>query len=566
MRTPIYRATATVLLRPNDPTEQLNPNNAGQVVGADADRYVAGQESIARSTPVAQEAAKTLRGITSRQIQDAVSVTQGGQSNVLNVAAKDPEPSRARDIANAVAKGYIENRRQSAVAGLQGAAKDIQDKLAPLQAQIGQLDARLGSASTTGGTSQLVSPVPPASSTAAAQPTPPTATGIDPGGVASTEEALKAARYAAAVQYETLYARQQELLVDISLKRGEAELVAEANLPTAPASPHPLRDGILGAFVGLLLGVGISFLRDQLNDRVRSGEEVAKIIGLPLLAQLPFDAGTGKDSPTGAAVVDRPTSPFSEAMRSLRTSIQYLGVDRPIKVIVVTSSMPGEGKSLVSANLAAIFAQADYRTLLVSADLRRPSIDAFFGSHDSSPGLTGLIAPEAGMNGPARVTENGTGKVAIADGKARASPVVKTPVRNLLLMPAGAAPPNPAELLASRRMTDLLVEWGSAADVVIIDTPPLLAVTDAAVVAAKSDGVILVAALNEAHRDSVKRAKAILEGTGARILGVVANKAPASGSGAYYGGYYHDPAVETRKGWRALARRLGPDRESARPS
>ena len=394
LRTPSYQATARVLLRPNDPTEQLNPENSvGQGVFTDPNRYVAGQQNIVESEGVAREAAKSLAGITAEDIERKISVAPDGQSNVLKISATDPEPAQARDIANAVAKGYIENRRQSAVAGLEQAAKDIAGRLEPLQTTIAQLDSRIGEGSTLpGATSQLTAPAAPGSETAPARPAGQVDLGTGAGGQATTAEALKAARYAAAVQYETLFARQQELLVNISLKRGEAELIQEARVPTGAISPKPVRDAALGAFVGLLLGVGISFLREQLNDRVRSVHEVEQVSGLPLLARLPLDDPTAKGD-GGVVVLERPNSPLAEAVRSLRTSIQYLGVDKPIKLIVVTSSVPGEGKSLVATNLAAMFAQADYRTLLVSADLRRSSIDDVFGPQPASPGLTGLIAP-----------------------------------------------------------------------------------------------------------------------------------------------------------------------------
>ncbi len=546
LRTPIYQASARVLLRPNDPTEQLNPENAGNIV-TDPNRYVAGQQNIVESEGVAREAIRSLQGVTVEDIARKLSVVQDGQSNVLKISATDPEPALARDIANALAKGYIENRRQAAVAGLQQAAKDIEDRLAPLQTTIADLDARIGEGSTVAGaTSQLTAPAAPGS-TAPARPAGQVDTRAGAGGPATTAEALKAARYAAAVQYETLFSRQQELLVNITLKRGEAELIQEARLPTSAVSPKPIRDGILGVFVGLLLGVGISFVREQLNDRVRSVDEVQEVSGLPLLARLPLDDETAKGPPS-VIVVDRPNSPLAEAVRSLRTSIQYLAVDQPITLIVVTSSVPGEGKSLVAANLAAMFAQADYRTLLVSADLRRSSIDELFGEHPPSPGLTGVIAPI--RHGSARTAANGNGS-GHAEVAGAGSAVVKTPVKNLLLLPSGPTPPNPAELLGSRRMSSLLADWARTADIVILDTPPLLAVTDAAVLAARADGVVLVASVNETRREDLKNSVAILEKTGARLLGVVANKVRVTGRGAYYyGGYYGDSVPDRTNGKR----------------
>ncbi|MDQ3897963.1 MAG: hypothetical protein M3326_12105, partial [Actinomycetota bacterium] len=355
-----------------------------------------------------------------------------------------------------------------------------------------------------------------------------------PGGAPSTQESLKAARYAAAVQYETLYSRQQELVVDISLKRGDAELIADAKTPTAPISPHPKRDAALGGFVGLLLGIGVSVLREQLNDKVRSAQEVEKLTGLPLLAQLPYD----EDAADGLAVDARPNSPFSEAMRSLRTSIQYQGVDQPVKVILVTSSLPGEGKSLVAANLAAAFAQADHRTLLISADLRRPTVNNLFGELEPSVGLIGVISPMAAAGKAPASNGNGNGSGANNLERATVEALRATPVRGLLLLPSGPTPPNPAELLGTRRMVTILDHLSMNADVIVIDSPPLLPVTDAAVLAAKCDGVVLVASANETPRGALERAKAILDGTSGRVLGVVLNKSRKAAGGYYYGGYY----------------------------
>lgn len=554
MRTPAYTATARVLLTPNDPTEQLNPSNAGRI-GSDPERYAAGQRSIISSEGVAAQAAKSLQGVRVEEIEETISVSQAGQSDVLRISATHSDPLQARSISNAVAHGYIENRRLAAVGGLERAAKDIEDRLAPLQATIAQLDVQIGQTPAPGGTPQLTSPIPPTSSTAPAQSTSPVSPPAGPGGLASAQEGLKAARYAAAVQYETLYARQQELLVDISLKRGEAELIAEAKTPTSPVSPRPKRDAALGVLVGLMLGVGISVLREHLDDKVRSAKEVEQLTGLPLLAHLPYDDTLG----TGLAVHEKANSPLSESIRSLRTSIQYLGVDRPVKVIVVTSPLPREGKSLVAANLAAAFADGGSRTLLVSADLRRPSINGLFPDLDPSPGLVGVVIglTASSGGGPAgNGQRNGHGPAAVE--KRTVDALLKTPVEGLLLLPSGPPPPNPAELLGSSRMATVLDQLSALADIVVIDSPPLLPVTDAAVLAARADGVLLVTSLNETPRTALERSRTILEGTGARILGVVINKGRTTRDG-YYTAYYGDAGSRpegSRRGSRTAQERV----------
>ncbi|MDQ1446627.1 MAG: tyrosine-protein kinase [Acidimicrobiaceae bacterium] len=546
VRTPVYQGTARVLLRPNDPTEQLDPSQAARQQNGDPNRYVTAQKDIAESEAVARAAAKSLNGLPFKQVMRSSSAHQRGASDVLEITGKDVDPARARDIADEVARSYIENRRLSAVAGLEKATQDIETRLTDLQLKIADLDAKIG---TSPGTTSSLQPPPPAATAPSNPTTPPDGTGLRDGSQPTTKASLEAARYAAAVQYESLFARQQDLLVEKNLKRGEAEMISLAETPTSPISPKPLRDGILGAFVGLLLGVGITFLREQLDDRIRSRAEVERITGLPILAEVPYDDEVAK-SPSQVAVLERPQGPLSEAMRALRTSVHFVAVDEPVKVLIVTSAGPAEGKSLVAANLAAVYAQAGYRTLLVSADLRRPRLDTLFPASKDSIGLTGVIA-ELSRNGKAP----GSAQAHLAGA------LVQTRVPNLTLLPAGARPPNPAELLNSRRMGEVLTAVADVADVVIIDTPPLLAVTDAAVLAARADGVVLVAALGETHRDAAQRARAILTSTNARVLGVVVNKSGAGRSG-YYAGYYGYYATEPED---AKGKRKGRRRDRTQP-
>lgn len=532
LRTPTYQASARVLLRPGDLSEVIDPTNA-QRVGNDPDRYVEGQKNIVQSEGVTQEALKSLPGLSSADIEGRVSVSQGGQSDILKISATDPDPIQARDIANAVAKGYIENRRLAAVARLQRVADDIGSKLGPILAKIAELDNSVAALPAGQGAAPAIqAPARPATSPSQIDPL---ARGTDSGAQATTAESLKAARYASAVQYEELYGHQQNLLIEIGLKRGEAEIVAEAKTPTAPISPRPRRDAALGVFVGLLVGAGVTLLREQLNDKVRSAEEVEQLTGLPLLARLPYDEHAAA---TGVSVDQRPNSALSEAMRSLRTSVQYQSVDHPVKVIVVTSALPSEGKSLVAANLAAAFAQADYRTILVSADLRRPSVNGLFGDLGHSPGLIGVISPGLPNDAASAGNGHGNGRVDAAVERRTVEALLTTPIQGLLLLPTGPTPPNPAELLGSRRMTTILDQLSASSDMVVIDSPPLLPVTDAAVLSAKCDGVILVTAANETPRAALERSTTILRGTGAKVLGVVVNKSRKATEGNYYGEYY----------------------------
>lgn len=549
LKTPVYRAEAEVLLRPNDPREQIGDQVSRSPV--DLDRYASGQIDVIKSRSVLSAAAKTLgSGTTVADLEAAVGADNGTGSDKITVSAKDTDKLWARDAANAVTKAYVENRRQFAIASLDHAAEQIQVKLDDLLAYIAEIESALaGQPVSRGATAIPKAPSNPAQGPEA--PTPDLVQPFDPESLPTDEEGLKSARYAAQVQYQSLFSRQQDLVVEASLKQGEAEIVDLARTPAAPISPKPLRDGTLGAVLGLMLGVGAAFLREQLDDRVRSRDDVLRACGLPVLAELPLDEEVSKGDASKPAMVVRPSGAFAEATRGLRTSIQFLGVDKPVSRLVVTSPVPDDGKSLVSANLAIAFAKAGAKTLLVSADLRRPTVGRLFGFKEETMGLTDLltVAPTPANDlvraehvfGTARAdswaTSNGDALHAAGDSTSMLDDHVRlTQVEGLSLLLTGTIPPNPAELLGSKRMAALVEQFSKLYDMVLFDCPPVLAVSDALVLADKVDGILLVAAADETHKDALARAAEMVAGTGSASLGVVLNKVKKSSY--YYGTGY----------------------------
>ncbi len=199
--------------------------------------------------------------------------------------------------------------------------------------------------------------------------------------------------------------------------------------------------------------------------------------------------------------ITNPRSPISEAYRSLRTNLEFSSLDRPLKTMVVTSAGPEEGKSTTLANLAVTLAQAEKKVILVDCDLRRPSQHEIF-EVGNSLGLTSMVVDEEAFRNP---------------------PLQETPVPNLKLLPSGPLPPNPSELLGSRRMEEIIATLREKADLVLFDAPPIIAVTDAAVLASKVDGVLLVIRAGTTKRDHAQRAKALLEKVNARLVGAVLN-------------------------------------------
>jgi capsular exopolysaccharide synthesis family protein len=299
-----------------------------------------------------------------------------------------------------------------------------------------------------------------------------------------------------------------------------------ASIPTAPVSPNVLLNLALGALVGLALGVGGAVLRETLDTRIRGQRDVEQITDVPVIGGILFDP---KAVERPLIMHADPQSPRAESFRTLRTNLQYLDVERVERSFVVTSSIGSEGKSTTSANLAIALADSGARVLLVDADLRRPRI-AEYMNIEGSVGLTDVLIGRAEINDVIQPWGRG----------------------QLHVLPAGHIPPNPSEMLGSTRMTQIIAEFSRAFDVVIFDCPPLLPVTDAAILAKRVGGAILIVAAGRTQKNQLTGAIAALQSVGAPISGVVMTMLPTTGPdnhgyGQYgYGHTYGDvgPAPE----------------------
>lgn len=298
------------------------------------------------------------------------------------------------------------------------------------------------------------------------------------------------------------------------------EVIAGPRLEPAPVSPRPVRNLVLGVLFGLMIGMAAAVLREMLDTSVKTVDALKQAADAPLLGTVPLDA-TAADAPViregGGRSMGR-----AEALRQLRTNLRVVDVDQPIKSVVVTSAVPNEGKSSTATNLAIMLAESGRRTLLIDADLRRPRIAEYLGL-EGAVGLTDVLA------GQARVAE-----VTQQWGRA-----------GLHVLPSGFVPPNPSEMLGSQQMRDLLQSLREEFDTIVVDVPPLLPVTDAAVVASRVDGAILVTRWGKTARGQVELAANALRVVDARVLGCVLNMVP-SGPGRYGYGYgygYHSEAA-----------------------
>ena len=290
-----------------------------------------------------------------------------------------------------------------------------------------------------------------------------------------------------------------------------------ADLPTNPASPRPMRTFPLAVVLGLLAGLGLALLREVLDVSVKDVDRLGEKLGAPALGLVGYD-GEARKSPV--PVLTKPQSAHAEAFRQLRTNLQFVDIDQhATKTLVITSSLPGEGKTRTAVNLAIAIAQAGQRVILVEADLRRPRVNSYLGLLDDVGVTTVLL-----------------GKVTLDDAL---QPYGDLPLE---VLACGRTPPNPSELLSSDRMQQVLAELRRRSDVIIIDAPPLLPVTDAAVLARQADGAVLVVRHGKTTFAQVDRAVENLRLAGARLLGTIVNMTPARGSDSYAYSYAYAPA------------------------
>lgn len=324
----------------------------------------------------------------------------------------------------------------------------------------------------------------------------------------------RAARIANAVSesFATVVSEQLERPSDTRRSIVRIDVIQPAVVPTAPAAPNRAVALIGGGLLGLAAGIVIIVLRTVLDARVRTIDDAAEATGAPVLGTTPFDVSTSEQP---LVVTGTTTGPRPESYRSLRTSVQFLSPAGETPSYVVTSAGPGEGKSTTIANLALAFAETGATVALIDADLRLPRIAEYFGI-EGGVGLTEVLA----------------GRLSVVDALQRWGR------GTLFVLPSGTVPPNPAELLGSTEMARLLDDLREAFDIILIDAPPVVLVTDAAVIARRTSGAILVTAVGKSVIPRVRDAVTNIENVGAKVLGTVVTMMPTRGPDRTLAGAY----------------------------
>ena len=349
--------------------------------------------------------------------------------------------------------------------------------------------------------------------------------------------------------YEGLLQKMKEAGVSAGLKSSNVRTVDAARIPTRPAKPNVPRTMALSLFVGIVGSLGIVFVMERIDNTVRTPEEAQLISSLPSLGIIPRRMhprnGQQKLLPGNDLISEtedkvelvthgRPKSEIAESYRALRTSILLSTTGQPPRVIVVTSALPQEGKTTTSTNSAIVLAQRGARVLLVDADLRRPGIHRLLGI----PAVTGLSTLLTGSS----TFEN--------------TVIVSSKIPNLSILPAGPIPPQPAELLGSDVMHNFIQQWRGEYDHIVIDTPPVLSVTDAVLLSVKADSVLLVIRAGVTSKPALRRSSDLLQQVNARVVGVVVNGVDTRSPdmqgyyyyGSKYGAYYSEDGSKTAYG------------------
>jgi len=497
---PQYRVRAQVItMGASDPVASILGDVRG---GADGNRIAEGQVAILNGANLRYEAANAYNGDLDRtdvwKVR-AQAVSRGESndiSSVVEVTLLSSDPDGAALMVNIYAQTYVEKLRieqQEQIldlsATLAGQLETIQRQIAEVRRPITELDEQIETAATNGDGARVS-----ALNTERAQ----TEEELQPKltGLGNTEMRLQ----------ENMYNLQFAAPL---ANGGGAEVISPAFAPTRPVTPNIPRNLAIGTIFGLFLGIAVAFLRDYFDDSVKSKDMVEKVTGVPALGLIPkFDTG---DSELVAAAY--PTSPAAEAFRSLRTSVKFLGVDREVRVVQITSPSPGEGKTVIAANLATVFAQAGDRVVLVGGDLRRPRAEDLLGV-PLTPGLTGVLIGEVALPQAIRVVDG---------------------LPNLSVLPAGLPPPNPSELLSGERARRLVDVLAQTYDLVIIDCPPVLPVTDALVLARMADTTLLATSANRTSRRALDRTVEMLDQVGAPLVGTVLTSLSRDHA------YHHEP-------------------------
>jgi capsular exopolysaccharide synthesis family protein len=469
LETPTYESKASVLVE--------SPAPAGRG-GSQGTPNMATERLVGSSPAVAQTVVKELDlSAGADELLRHLSVSVPADTEALDFTYSDPSPTVAQQRAQAFAEAYLNFRKRKFIQDA-GASRDALDsQIATLNKSLNEVTKKAAGAANTTQRELLQSQV-------------------------------------TALTSQIFILRQQLAELDVNQNESAGRIVEDAALPTRPSHPSHMLNGVLGVFVGLMLGVGIVVVRQIVGDPIRGSKDLESHVGAPVLGVIPTVRMRRGPATMRLVASNRPNSQAAEAFRQLRANFLMAAISSNAKTILVTSAQEHEGKTFTTANLGVVLAKAGNQVILLSADLRRPHLEQMFeisGNNGFANALT---------------SENGVSLELMAAGMWSVNP-------NLTVLPVGVAPENPAELLGSSNMTAFIKELRDAADFVLIDATPMLGVADAATVAPACDAALIVADAQSSVRAHVNEAREQLQRMHTQVLGAVLVNAPGKGLRTY---------------------------------
>jgi len=476
---PVYQTSSTLIVN-EAPGTQAYDVSAVTV----SERLVQTYIEIMTNKQVLGEVITNLDlSLSPGSLKGKINVQQVKNTPLIRITVRDSDPYRAANIANEIGTVFAIQNQVRQEARYASSKESLSRQLEELQIQIDALEIDLAAL-----------------------------------GDAEENEIERDQIDIVLTQYRQTYAQTLQSYEEVRLKEADALSnvisVETADPPGSPIRANVWQQAIIGGMMGAMLIAGIVYLRETLDDTIHVSDDVARYLGLPVLGVVRKMDGS---QPVITAI--KPRSPIAEDFRSLRTNIQFASVDVPLRTILITSPTPGDGKTVISTNLSVVLAQGGQRVSLIDADLRRPRVHQYM-QIPNRWGLTYLFTSQ----------ENNL------DGVLR-----KNKSLGLSIMTSGNTPPNPAELLASERMRQIILEVQHQSDVIVFDSPPLNAVTDASVLSKMVDGVILVVKAETTKILAAQQALEQLQRVGANVIGVVLNDVNMSKARNYtYYAYYSD--------------------------
>lgn len=482
----VYRATARYLID-EAPGSGIG-NEYSQILFAQrlAQTYV----QVMKTTPILQETAVRLDlpPEVARQLGSMVTVSAPPDTQILAVSVEDTNPQRAAAIANTLGQAFIDINQERSTSRYAAPIANWETRLEEISTEIAAIEAEL-----------------------TALGTPSTADGL------AEKSRLELRLNEARIRYTDTFNNLNRLQLDLVRDSGNVIAIEAAVPPAYPIRPRVANNTLLALVVGAMAALGLVFLIEYLDDTIKSPDQIAEDTGLSTLGAIAY-IDVPDTAPPGERLITlmKPRDPISEAYRVVRTNLSFAGVDGGLENILVASASPSEGKSTTAANLAVALAQTSKKIIVVDADLRRPTQHRLFDVSNNF-GLTTAV-----LDNESPVTTH----------------LQETKIPGLNILSSGPLPPNPSELLNSQRMQQIMQELAAEADYVIYDTPPALTVADAAILAPKMSGCLLVAKAGHTRREAFVDGVARLVKADALIFGAVINQLKRGQSGYYYDYYY----------------------------